>query len=1007
VPWWAALCFVLSGAAGLVYEVVWSKQIAYLLGSSLHSVAVVVAAFLGGLALGARFLGGPLSRSGDPGRRYAVLEFAVAGSGLLILPLLRALDPAVGQLYRSLGGEGIAFMLARVVLLFIVLVPPAALMGATLPVLVARCERGALGAGLAWLYALNTLGAVAGSLLGGFLLLPGWGLTLSTFAAAALNLVAGGLAWGASARLPRVAPREVAASAAPTPLLPEAARPVLGAVFALSGFAALVLQLAWVRLFGLVLGSTVYSFSAVLGVYLAGIALGSALVSHWLGRIRSARPLALAQFAIAIASLAGIQAWPGLPGAMLAMGERMGTSWSGLLLAQLGLVVPVLAVPCLLLGAVFPLTTRLLQAGEGGEATGRAYALNTLGTIAGSLVAGFVLLPGLGIQGSVLLAATLSCVAGLACLWLPGTERPTRGGLVVTAVALAAAGLAAVVAPRWDPMLMSLGTYRPFHARNLLQSFQQAGGVGDPTRQVASAQKVLFYREGLNASVLVATDLEGRRRWMRVGGKIDSGTGDMLTQVMLGLLPAAMADRGARTLIVGHGSGASAAAALAAGVGPTEIVELEPAVIEASRLFHETGADPLDDPRVTLRLEDARTRLMHGAGGYDLIISQPTNPWIAGVNSLFTVDFYRRVRAQLATGGVFGQWIQIYELSPATFHTLLRSFLEVFPDAQVFCMWNSLDVLLIAAPSGRPLSLARLETPAAQEQVRLARLERALQVSDFYVGPASLLSSLVADAPLNTDDRPIVEYRAPRDVIEVGRDRAGDRPTVVSELPRTVGLPPGGPLANWPREAVLRERAESRLVGADDAAAARIFEELRDAGSLELARDVAFEWSAKVQEAKLAGALAQARAKLQAGDAKSVRPALEQAVAAGSSNPEVWLLLAEARRQSGDVRGAGEAALQVLRRVAGGASRVEALLLYGTSELAQGRTVSALASFREVQRLAPREVRGYDLEARLHATAGRWAEAKQAVERGLVAVPGDRALTEAAQAIARQVAAPH
>jgi len=365
------------------------------------------------------------------------------------------------------------------------------------------------------------------------------------------------------------------------------------------------------------------------------------------------------------------------------------------------------------------------------------------------------------------------------------------------------------------------------------------------------------------------------------------------------------------------------------------------------------------------------------------------------------------VRAQLATGGVFGQWIQIYELSPATFHTLLRSFLEVFPDAQVFCMWNSLDVLLIAAPSGRPLSLARLETPAAQEQVRLARLERALQVSDFYVGPASLLSSLVADAPLNTDDRPIVEYRAPRDVIEVGRDRAGDRPTVVSELPRTVGLPPGGPLANWPREAVLRERAESRLVGADDAAAARIFEELRDAGSLELARDVAFEWSAKVQEAKLAGALAQARAKLQAGDAKSVRPALEQAVAAGSSNPEVWLLLAEARRQSGDVRGAGEAALQVLRRVAGGASRVEALLLYGTSELAQGRSVSALASFREVQRLAPREVRGYDLEARLHATAGRWAEAKQAVERGLVAVPGDRALTEAAQAIARQVAAPH
>jgi spermidine synthase len=185
----------------------------------------------------------------------------------------------------------------------------------------------------------------------------------------------------------------------------------------------------------------------------------------------------------------------------------------------------------------------------------------------------------------------------------------------------------------------------------------------------------------------------------------------MLTQVMLGLLPAAMADTGARTLIVGHGSGATAAAALAAGTGPPRSSNSNRPSSRARASFHEPGQDPLDDPRVTLHLEDARTRLMHGAGGYDLIISEPTNPWIAGVNSLFTVDFYRRVRAQLASDGVFGQWIQVYELSPATFHTLLRSFLEVFPEAQVYCMWNALDVLLIAAPSGRSLSLERLETP--------------------------------------------------------------------------------------------------------------------------------------------------------------------------------------------------------------------------------------------------------------------------------------------------------
>src|SRR5437764_9421837 len=177
IPAWAVVCFLISGAAGLVYEIVWSKELAYVLGSALHSVATVTAAFFGGLAIGARFLGSRLARSTAPGRRYAQLELGVALAGLAILPLLRGLDPVIGILYRTLGGGSAAFAVSRLVLLLLVLVPPAALMAATLPVLVARCERGALGAGLAWLYAINTLGAVAGSWLAGFLLMPRLGLT--------------------------------------------------------------------------------------------------------------------------------------------------------------------------------------------------------------------------------------------------------------------------------------------------------------------------------------------------------------------------------------------------------------------------------------------------------------------------------------------------------------------------------------------------------------------------------------------------------------------------------------------------------------------------------------------------------------------------------------------------------------------------------------------------------------------------------------------------------------
>jgi len=234
-------------------------------------------------------------------------------------------------------------------------------MGATLPVLVARCERGAIGAGLAWLYAVNTLGAVAGSLLAGFLLMPRLGLAGATAVAAALNLLASLTAFAFAAReAGGVAPTPAPVATATPPLLAPPARFGLGVLFAASGFAALALQLAWVRLFGLVLGSSVYSFAAVLGVYLAGIALGSAAIAPLLARVASVPWFAGLQLGIAASAALGMRGYAGLPRAMLDLGERTGASWSGLLVAQLGLVLPVLLVPCALLGAVFPLAARLL-----------------------------------------------------------------------------------------------------------------------------------------------------------------------------------------------------------------------------------------------------------------------------------------------------------------------------------------------------------------------------------------------------------------------------------------------------------------------------------------------------------------------------------------------------------------------------------------------------------------------------------------------------------------------
>ena len=1018
VPRWATGCLIASGAAGLLYEVVWSKQLAYLLGSSMRSAAIVVAAFLAGLALGARFLGAPLARGGTPGRRYALLEAGVAVTGFSVLPLLRALDGPVGQLYRALGGESLAFAFARGGLLFAVLLVPAALMGATLPVLVARCERGAVGSGLAWLYAVNTLGAVLGSLSAGFLFMPALGLGRTTLIAAVLNLSAAlwaGLAPdagvagdtgpdGGSGAPPA---RAVAPISWPRPaeLPAREHRRSLAAMFALSGFVALALQIAWLRLYGLVLGSSVYSFAAVLGVYLTGIALGSAAFGRWAPRPgQGVTAFAFLQLALAAIIATGAHLYAALPGAMLTVGQMTGPSWGALLVAQLGLVAPVVLPPCMVLGALFPLTTRLLQAGAepGGAATGRAYALNTLGTIAGSLLTGFVLLPAWGVQGVVFLSAALATMLGIATLLLRG--RPST----LTRTHAIAGGIAALVlvasltVRHWDPVLMSLGTYRPFHAANVVQSWLGGGGIGDPARRVASAQRALYYREGINASVLVATDLEGTRRWLRVGGKIDASTSDMTTQTMLGLIPATIAKPGARSLIIGHGSGFTAAAALAAGTGPMDIVELEPAVIEGSRFFHAAGEDPLDDRRVRLYLEDARARLAHGEGRYGLIVSEPSNPWIAGVNNLFTEDFYKLVRRRLEPDGVFCQWLQLYELSPVAFRSLLGSFLRVFPQAQVFCVWSANDALLVAAPPGSTLSWDRLQGPAAERELRRARLSSPEQIAAFYVGPASAWLPEVAHAERNTDDRPFVEYRAPRDMIEVGRGFSSHHPEVLGEFKREVVPPRGGPLASWPSDLVLHARAASMLEGAGDAEANAVYEQLRAAGATEIAATLAAERRDELQHARFAARLAQARGSAERGDAAQARAILEEVTGQGGGGPEDWVLLARVRRDLGDARGSGQAAAHVLLGEGPDATRLEALLLSGMAEQAARRDSLAFARFREAQGLAPHDGRAYDYEARMRFAARDFAGARAVVERGLQNAPGDAALTKALQVLSQQ-----
>ncbi|MEY5025326.1 MAG: hypothetical protein RLZZ244_854 [Verrucomicrobiota bacterium] len=1011
MPLWITFCFCVSGAAGLLYEVIWSKQLTLVLGSSLQAVAAVVVAFLGGLALGARVLGVPLSRRPDGARIYALLEVGVALFGLLLLPLIRMSEPLVGALYQNLGGQSSAFACARFGLLTLLLLPPAALMGATLPVLVAHAARLRIEAGLAVLYGLNTLGAVLGSLLAGFALIPQIGLSKSTLVAAALNLGVAAIAWtqrkpSAVAGSQPDSSEETEASFVP---LDKSSRTIVALVFVASGFGALAFQMAWVRLFGLVLGSSVYSFSAVLGVYLLGIALGSFLIAPWLPRLSSLSGLGLLQMLLAATSALGLHLFPNLPRRTLEVVIATRGDWPRMLVSESTLVATVIGLPCLLLGALFPVGGRLLQTQGSGHAAGFAYALNTVGAIAGSLISSFVLLPALGVQGTHILGIALAAAGAVALLLQARLRHPPHSSapsLPPVALLSAAITLAALLtAPAWDPASMSVGLYRP----SLAQQVQKL----DPNSRTAvqkAAQKseVLLYHEGQNASVLLQRYVANQTISLRIGGKVEaSSDGDMQTQTLAGLLPAALALPDSRALVVGHGSGITAAAMLAGGVGSLEIVEMERTVLEASRRFHEPGKDPLDDPRTTTVLQDARAHLLHAPGRYGLIVSEPSNPWMAGVNNLFTVDFYQRVRAKLEPTGVFCQWIQLYEISRETLASLLRSFSEVFPRAQVFCVDYSQDLLLIAAPEDRALDLSRLSTERARQLLTQSRIDDPKHVAVRWACRLDSFASQFQKAELNTDDRPIVEYRAPKDIITTASIQPGKTSEAIALVPFSVDFPADSLLRDWDPLAWYDARIRRFIDSNDFASAGRCVASAKAAlpaqGEALRKLETLFEESERY--ARSLALYEKAVAYVNANRKDLARAAFENAVATDPSHARAWSGLAFFLFQEGDLQGAANA-LPKARLTKDSEVLANADLIEGMLAAKKQQTEEAVRFFLSAQKNLPSYEEAYLLESKLQRQRKNLAAAREALRRGLDAIPGSANLKASLEALETDEAPP-
>ena len=787
------LLFVLSGATGLVYEILWARMLGLVFGATTFAISAVLAAFMGGLAIGSAFAGRLASRIKKPLGAYGLLEIGIALYALAVPFLFRIVDSLYVLIWNQFQPGFYAFNAWRFLLSCLVLLLPTTLMGATLPVLSGALLRSPskVSNSIARLYACNLAGAILGTLIAGFVLLPNFGVRTTIWTAAIVNIIIGLTAIGIERKhtISTVGDLESGeASSDSSTTFPESPTDVdddadaarvrrtpanswfwLTCAF-VSGFVTISTQVAWTRVLTMVIGSSTYAFSIVVALFLIGLSGGAYIVGRK-GELRNLRQaIVRLELLIAVSFLLSLWVASKTPNLLLTVGINLKlNSWIGLLALQCMVAAVLLVVPALLMGMVMPLVL-VWAAGAGRDLgvrlIGKSYAVNTLGAIAGAFIAGFLLIPKGSARFTILIAATLCLVvAGLA--YQPANDNADhdlRRGFAAAATCVLIV-LLFVIAPSLNLGALSIGAYDGL-VRVLAKS-QGSIGENEDRRYSPETNRLLFYEEGPTATVSVREDWGIRS--LAINGRTNaSDKDDMPTQVMVGLIPLLVAPKTDNVLMVGFASGISTGSMLQFPIKSLDCVELEPATRDASHFFDHVNNQPLNDGRLRLIVDDARSQLHVTPSRYDIIVSEPSHPWVPGVANLFTKEFFELARSRLNDDGVFTQWVQIYQLSTENLRTVLATFHTVFPHVLMFRVGGAArgkDLILIGSRS--PLSFANMSNRMRESRVKAeaARVDikSAEDVMRWFVCDETVLGPAVAGAVINTDDNMRVENRAPRE----------------------------------------------------------------------------------------------------------------------------------------------------------------------------------------------------------------------------------------------------
>ena len=752
------LIFICSGASGLIYQVIWMRQLTLVFGSTVFATSTVLTAFMGGLALGSFYFGRKIDESTQsPLRTYALLEAGI-GAFCLVWPLILSVLGALYVLiHRNITSEFYTLSLIRFILTFAVILIPSTLMGGTLPVLtrffVKRLEQ--LGTNIGVLYALNTFGAVIGTVAAGFFLLEAFGIRWTLGVGIAINFAVAAIALVLVPRVSEtedvsgqqenlVEDNEISLSTNTENREPMADSHLALWAIGISGFCALAYEVLWTRIMVFFLGSTTYAFATMLAAFLFGIALGSIVFARWVDRIK--QPVAvfgIVQLGIGLFALILMPAFEELFGLTSTFQSTFGGSrfWAFFSCFL------VMCLPTFLMGASFPLVTKIYTGSERqlGRSIGNVYAVNTVGSILGAFCAGFILIPLLGIRPSIVLTVALNTGIGCLLVLKSGQRTETVTSLlqgISIGVPILNAGLAVI-------LLLTLN--QPLFLKSAIFKTQRPGDT------------LVDYNEEVDATVTTLKDDEAvYRLYVDTNQAADASRWDSPSHRVIAHLPLLLHPRPKRALVVGFGMGLTSYSITQHGV-KVDAIELSKGVISAAQKhFTHVNGNVFESPLFNYKINDGRNHILMTRTKYDMISTGIIHPLVsAGSSNIYTADFYRLCRRILSEDGIMCQWVPLHRLPEEHYKMIVRTFIEVFPHTTLWYKYTPDFVILIGTPEPLRINyknfISRAKIASISEGLAADDLDGMSLLDSFMMGPETV-RKYVGTGPVHTDNRPRLEF---------------------------------------------------------------------------------------------------------------------------------------------------------------------------------------------------------------------------------------------------------